>query len=188
VRVASFGGNDFFTPANAGEPARLGLDPVSGRPAFSVWADPHRLDPFSDGATIADNQVAILQYANGVRATFHTNCASAFPERRFYLCGTRGTLRADVITGQIELRELGYNQPTEIFENPAGGHGGGDEILAQGLRATLLEGAAPHASVDDGIRACLAAFALDRAMDETRVVDLTEDWAQAGIELSPTEA
>lgn len=183
LRTASFGGNDFFTPANEGEAARLGPAPASGFPAFSTWWDPHRVNPFSSGATIVDNQVAILQYANGVRATFHTNCATAIPERRFYLCGTRGTIRADVMTGRIELRETGYDKPTEIFDNASGSHGGGDHVLAQGLRDTLLGGKPPLASVDDGTRACIAAFGLDRAMDEGRVVDLTPDWAQAGISL-----
>lgn len=176
VRVASFGGNDFFLPDHAPAVGRLGCDPATGRPAFSTWNDPHRISPFSPGATIADNQVAILQYANGARATFHTNCATAIYERRFYLCGTAGTIRADVITGRIEVRDFGYDMPTEIYENTAGGHGGGDVVLARGLRDTMLDGAPPLATVDDGILSCVAAFGIDRAMDGGQVIDLTRDW------------
>lgn len=176
IRVASFGGNDFFVPDNAPIADRLGCNPETGSPAFSTWSDPHRISPFSPGATIVDNQVAILQYANGVRATFHTNCATSIYERRFYLCGTKGTIRADVISGRIEVRDFGYNVPTEIYENTAGGHGGGDVVLARGLRDTILNGVPPLASVDDGISSCIAAFGIDRAMDGGQVVDLAQDW------------
>ncbi len=185
MRVASFGGNDFFHPRECwrDRPGRAGSG-FRFPGILCTWRDPHRIDPFSAGASIVDNQVAILQYASGVRATFHANCAAAFPERRFSLCGTRGAIRADVITRKIEVREIGYGKPIEVFENPAGSHGGGDQVLSQGLRATLLEGASPRASVDDGIRACVAAFAIDRAMEENRVVDLTDDWALAGIDVA----
>jgi len=183
VRVASFGGTDFFLPKNEHHINRLGPDP-EGRPAYRKWRDPHGISPFAAGAEIVDNQVAILQYANGVRATFHTNCHTSILERRFYLCGTEGTIRADAITGLIECQRIGHNPQMEQFNlGHAGGHAGGDETMAKALAETLLHGKSPLASVEDGLRSCVVALAIDRAMKEKAVIDLDPWWKAAGVQL-----
>lgn len=189
VAVASFGGKDFFTPKNAHQVQRIGNN-AKGFPAYSTWVDPHRVDPFSEGADIVDNQVAILQYANGVRATFHTNCNTAIPERRMYLCGTEGTLRADVYTRNIELQRIGYDIKQEdlkavpIAHDSMAGHAGADGAMARSLVKTLLHGEPPLATVEDGIRSCIVAFAIDQAMNEGKVVHLEPLWSAAGIQVS----
>jgi len=178
TRVASFGGLDFFRPEERRNVERIGPD-SKGTPAYSGWPDPHRVDPFSAGATILDNQVVILEYASGVRATFHANCNTAIRERRFYLCGTEGTIRADVIAGTIETQRIGHDTEKVFIETGAkGGHGGGDNIMAAGLAATILEGKPPLATVDDGICACITAFGIDQAADTGQVVDLRTMWSQ----------
>ncbi len=185
VQVASFGGLDFFHPVNAGHVERVGPAP-DGRMAYRPYAtDANTVHPFSEGATIVDNQVAILQYANGVRATFHTNCNTAMRERRFYLCGTEGTLHGDAYTGIIEWRRIGYDtevQRVQVVSGGGQGHAGGDEIMVAGLMNTMYEGAPFLADVDDGIRACAVAFAIDRAMQKKSVVDLTEIWRRCGVD------
>lgn len=185
VKAASLGGRDFFGPENAARAA--GLAPgTNGREAYRVWDDNHGVDPFSPGAEINDNQVVILQYANGVRGTFHTNCNTALPERRFYLCGTTGTLRGDAMTGRIELRRIGHDTEAEYFDSNQDampGHAGGDEVMAKGLAATLLKGEAPMATVEDGIRACVAAFGIDQACETEEMVDLRPLWQACQIDL-----
>lgn len=129
-----------------------------------------------------DNQVAILQFASGARATFHTNCSTAIPERRMYICGTEGTLRADVIAGQIEVKRIGFDTQLEDCSTEAsGGHGGGDSILGASLAETMLHGAAPLTSLEDGLRAAFTAFGLDEALRTGTVVDLTPLWCKAGL-------
>jgi hypothetical protein len=51
-------------------------------PQYNGWSAWEDVDPFTSGASIVDNQVAILEYRNGARVTFHTNCCAAFPQRR----------------------------------------------------------------------------------------------------------
>jgi len=186
-RVASFGGRDFYLPKNAHHIARIGPD-SEGRQAYQTWADPQRVNPFSDGADIVDNQVALLEYSNGARATFHTNCNAAIPERRFYICGSEGAIRADALTGDIELKRIGHETKIERFNSGhAGGHAGGDESMAKGLVETLLHGRKPLASVEDGIRACVVAFAIDEAMTRKQVVALDRWWNVSGahVEIRP---
>ena len=179
--AASFGGRDFFLPKNEHHIARLGPDSM-GNAAYAGWADPHRVNPFSEGADIVDNQVAILEYGDGARATFHTNCHAAIPERRVYICGSEGSLRADATNGDIEWMRIGHDSRIERFNSGhAGGHAGGDELMARGLVSTMVHGREPLASVEDGIRACVVAFAIDEAMREKKVVALKPWWDAAGM-------
>jgi Predicted dehydrogenases and related proteins len=183
VRAASFGGRDVFTPANKHLADEVAPAP-DGRAPYLAWVDPERVDPFSDGASIVDNQVAILEYANGVRATFHTNCHAALRERRIYLLGTRGAIRADAITGRIEWQRIGFDTPVEAFELPArGSHAGADDVMARHLAETMVNGAAPLATLDDGLRAAVACLGVDDALDTASVVDLRPLWDRAGVAL-----
>jgi len=185
VKAASFGGCDFFTAANAGQLERSGRAP-GGKDLFTGWNSTkihgNIQNPFNDDKDIVDNQVAILQFASGARATFHTNCASPIPERRMYICGSEGTLRADVLTGQIEYRRMEYGAKLENCSTDAsGGHGGGDSVLGTSLADSMLRGTPPLTSLEDGLRAAFTAFGLDEALRTGTVVDLTALWHQAGL-------
>jgi predicted dehydrogenase len=191
--VASFGGLDMFHAGNRYLQDELGLSPEDhprggGRPAFATWAVPGSEDgptgqnPFLAEKDIVDNQVAIIEYANGVRATFHTNCCAGIPERRMYICGSRGAVRADVLTGIIEVCRYGWKQETERIDTGIkGGHGGGDEIMGEELGACMVEGATPAADLDNGVLSATACFAIDDAMESGEVVDCLPYWEALGV-------
>ncbi len=182
VRAASFGGTDVFRPAHRHLADRLGSD-ARGNRAYESWPDPLRVDPFSGGNSVVDNQVAILEYASGARATFHTNCNAALLERRMYFCGTEGTLRVDAITGRIEIQRIGFETKPELIavaENSEG-HLGGDSRMAAHLARTMLENAPPLATLEDGVRSAVSCFGVDEALDTGRIVDLRPFWQQAEI-------
>jgi len=186
VRAASFGGRDFFTPAQAHQVDRIGPH-ANGLPAYHGWQTTgiytreHKLNPFTSDKDIIDNQVVILQYANGVRATFHTNLNTAINERRMYLCGTEGTLRGDVLTGEIEYRRIDHSRPVMVEKTASGGHGGADGTMSTALRDSMVNGAAPLVGLEDGIRSAVACFGVDQALDSGQVVDLQDMWAQVGL-------
>ena len=186
VKTASFGGRNFFTPENACQIERVGPNEKGDR-AYSSWPDAEERCPFDGKADIFDNQVAILEYANGVRGTFHANCNAGILERRFYVCGTEGAMRADMISGLIEVQKIGWETQRETIDTHAGGgHGGGDEVMAKAILETLLEGVPPLASVQEGIQSAIVAFGIDQAADKNCVVDLRDIWHQVGVD--PTEA
>jgi predicted dehydrogenase len=183
MRVASFGGLDFFRPEYASYVAKLGPHPKNGRPAFSSWPRPEEHSPFCADKDIIDNQVAILEFANGARATFHHNCLTNLRERRMYICGTDGTLRGDVITGELEYNFIRHDaEPHKTNTGGKGGHGQGDPTLSASLRESIINGAPPLSSVDDGLASAMTCFAIDRAMETGQVVDLRGMWAEAGID------
>lgn len=187
VRVASFGGRRFFLPKHAVIAEELGPD-EQGRPAFQAWPDPLRVDPFAGDTDLLDHQVVILEYANGVRATFHTNAASGLPERRFYLCGTRGALRANVYSGEITYQPIAHNaQPNVLNHGRSDGHGGGDQIMCAALAQTMLSDKPPLTSIHEALQSAVVAFAIDQAQTTGQVVDLRPMWREAGVVLQECE-
>jgi predicted dehydrogenase len=183
LRAASFGGLDFFLPKNAYLVKKLGRDD-NGRWAYMNWAGSSGMDPFNADKNIIDNQVIILEYANGIRSTFHSNCNAGIAERRMYICGARGSIRADVLTGTIELKRIGYKEKIRIESTPASGiHGCGDPVLIEHLLDLMFTRARPMTSIDDGIKSAVAAFGIDAALDSGTVVDLRPMWKKAKVNL-----
>lgn len=183
LRVASFGGLDIFKPENNYLVDKLGHD-RDGRRAYTVKsANANQVgDPFTTEQSIVDNQVVILEYANGVRGTFHTNCQAGILERRFYILGTEGAIRADIISGRLEIQQVGFNKPREIIEYPnSGGHYGSDKFLAENLVRLFHHQTQPMAGIEEGIKSAVIAFAIDQALDEKCIVELTPLWDKVGI-------
>jgi predicted dehydrogenase len=171
-RVASFAGLGVFTAAHRAWEERHRME--DGRSAYRLWPDAHGISPFNDDKDIADNQVAILEYANGVRAVFHTNCHAGIPERRFSMCGTEGGLRADALTAVIEVRRIGLDAESRFERIGEGeGHAGADEPMARHLAASIVEGAAPSAGIEEAEASACVAFAMDAAADSGQVVQVT---------------
>ncbi|MHC4873240.1 MAG: Gfo/Idh/MocA family protein [Planctomycetota bacterium] len=184
-RVASFGNCDFFKPENRDLIEKYGSN-NQGAKAFQTWPralyDKEDRDPFNTDKDIYDNQVAIIEFENNVRSTFHTNCSTALNERRMYFCGTEGTLRADVITGEIEVKELGFYQGIEdLSTDGKGGHGGGDQHLGKYLAARIagvgdVENIYFDSTLDDGLTSAFTAFGFDEAAETGQVVDMAKYW------------
>lgn len=177
-RVASFGGLDFFTPENAGYIERIGQN-EDGRSAYQTWPGLVSVHPFESEKDIIDNQVAILEYESGARATFHTNCNAALPERRMYILGSEGAIIADVLTGKITLKRIGFTTTDEDHSTSAsGGHGDGDDFLALELVQSMRESRAPSAGMMESLESSVTCFAIDEAQDTGKVVHLDPYWAQ----------
>jgi predicted dehydrogenase len=175
-RVASFGGLNFFVPKNQKHVRRLGTD-SNGRKAYHTWIGLVGKNPFTADKDIIDNQVAVIEYENGVRATFHTNCNSGIPERRMYINGTEGTIRADIVAGSIEVARIGFNEkPRKVKASTRGSHGGGDDVLARELCGSMLRGRIPAVGLDEGLTAAFTCFGIDEAMNKGVVVEMEKYW------------
>ena len=128
--------------------------------------------------------MAILEFANGVRASFHANCCAGIQERRMYIIGTEGAVIADLVTGRIEHKRVGWDTELVVVRDyVTDGHGGGDEVLADELVDTMTNGAPPAASFEEGLKSAITCFAIDEAADTNQVVDVRPYWQQAGVEV-----
>jgi predicted dehydrogenase len=184
VRVASFGGRRVFAPANASLKKAVGTT-AEGRSRYQTWNDPQAVDPFSGGADVNDHQVMILHYANGACATFHINAHAASNEWRFYLVGTRGSIRADAVSGHLEVTRIGDSAPLSTgSDSTLNGHEDADQVLIEHLGKTMLEDLPPLAGIGEALRACVVAFGIDEAQRTGQVIDLRPLWIQAGIDLA----
>ncbi|MBS0198236.1 MAG: Gfo/Idh/MocA family oxidoreductase [Planctomycetes bacterium] len=180
--VASFGGLRYFIPANRGIADDIGPGPT-GRRAFQEWPQT-KGDPFTLDKDIVDHQVAIIEYASGVRASFHTNCVAAIPERRLLLLGTRGAIRADLNTGLVEYQKLGWDEPRVVYRSvsTAADHAGADSQLVVALADWITKSAPPRTGIEHALDSAVTCFGIDAALDERRVVEMQPLWKQAGIQ------
>jgi predicted dehydrogenase len=104
-RVASFGGLNFFLPKNADLEKKC--SGKNGKNPFTAIPDSHGADsPFTSDKDIVDNQVAILEYRNGVRVTFQSVLSNAIRERRMYIAATEGTMILELFSGKIIMKRI----------------------------------------------------------------------------------
>lgn len=130
---------------------------------------------------VADHQLSVLEFANGVRATLTVSGFTADNTRTIALAGTRGELRGRLDTGTIELRsflpgpgatrtgpwnrdELGRaalrDDGREVIETGTltqlGGHAGGDDGLMRDVVERLLARRDGLPGADEAARTSLA--------------------------------
>jgi predicted dehydrogenase len=175
-RVASFGGRAIFRPDR--EPASRTYS--DGSTAFEAWPGGWAAAPdaFLSDANVTDHQTALVQYANGVQLSFHSNSCSALRERRWYIAGTEGTLMADLVRNKLMWRrtmERGspYRRQFNVSESD---HNGADVAMARDLIAALAGDADFPVSPFQAIEAGLTVMAIDKAQALGQVVDCTAMW------------
>ncbi|AQQ10258.1 Inositol 2-dehydrogenase [Sedimentisphaera cyanobacteriorum] len=176
VMAASFGGLDVFKPENSGIVDELKCSADNKKP-FHSWGQ--TANPFTNFKDLVDNQVAIIQYQNGTRATFHTNCCSGIPERRMYIIGDKGCIRSDAIEGKIEYRRIGFDEEfVDVSTSAKGSHAGGDEYLCKCLKELFDGESEPQTSMYDAIVSAATCFGIDAALDEGCVYNYAGIWQQ----------
>jgi predicted dehydrogenase len=178
LKVASFGGLDFFKPENEHYMNDLAPD-EEGHRAYCSWPTAWGKNPFTSDKDIIDNQVCILQYANGVRGTFHTNINAGIPERRMYILGTQGAIRAEAFTGKLELQKIGFTEKLQdLATDSRDSHAGGDDILVDYWSKMIHEDVPSLTDIKTGIESAVVCFAADEAMLKGQIVDLSRYWMQ----------
>jgi predicted dehydrogenase len=184
-RIASFGGRTIFTAEN--EAKLSGQRYPDGTPAYSVWRPGWNTSnkTFGSDADVNDHQVAIVEYRNGVRLSFHANTHAGLPQRRWLFAGTGGAIEADLVSDRIVVRDALGLAPAETVPVAAGAgaHEGMDPAMGRDLAAHLLDGADFPVNAYDAMVAGLTVMAVDRAMREGTVVDCGPLWARLDEEL-----
>ena len=131
ARVASFGGKRIFDPAHATEhEAYSSFD--------AGWSGAN--DAFHSDMDVTDHQTAIVEYANGVQLSFHSNSHVSLTERRWYIAGTKGTMIADLVRNRLMFRgvhDRGKPERIDYGDRTADAHNGADQAMARDLLAAL---------------------------------------------------
>lgn len=177
-RVASFGGRRIFHENRKNIPNAYD----DGSPAYALrnagWSSAN--DAFHSDMDVTDHQTALVEYANGVQLSFHSNSHVSLQERRWYIAGTEGTLLADLVRNRLMIRPaMSRRKPERLewSERTEDNHNGADQAMARDLLATLESGVAFPVTPYDSMEAGLTVIAIDRAMQTKSVVDCAPMWA-----------
>lgn len=147
-----------------------------GAPAFDDCV-------FTEHASILDNQVAILEYPNGVLATFVVTMDQPRTTRTITICGTEGRLDGVFEDDELVLSTFAdgeAHQERIPLQHDESAHGGGDSRIAAQFGKLLLGGEreAKEATLAEGIQACLIGFGIERARESGEVFEVEQigDW------------
>jgi predicted dehydrogenase len=169
-RIAAFGGLDFFVPENRH------FEEKFGKKTFFAFRDPHRVDsPFTSDKDLMDNQVAIMEYRNGIKVMFQATMSNAIPERRMYFSCTEGTLIVELYSGKLEYRRIG-DEGVTTMDFAGDGHGGGDGYIMKDLYDCMKNHSKPKCSGDEGLESAVVALSIDRAIKNKTIVNLEPIW------------
>jgi predicted dehydrogenase len=178
ARVASFGGRSVFTAERKNVPTTYS----DGAPAYAMrdagWEGAN--DAFHSNMDVTDHQVAIVQYANGVRLSFHSNSHVSLQERRWYIAGTNGTLLADLVRNKLMIRPAmsrGKPERIDYANRTDDNHNGADQAMATDLLNTFEKGAKFPVTVEDSMEAGLTVMAIDRAQERAETIDCRDMWS-----------
>lgn len=174
VRVAAFGGLDFFVPAN--KPLKDKFPGKNGQSAFHGWWDPHAEPcPFESDKNLMDNLVAIMEFRNKIRVQFQATMSNAIPERRMYFSGTEGTMIVELYSKLLKVKRINDEAET-VYNFDGDGHGGGDDYIMRELYDTMTNGVPPKCSGTEGLESAISALAIDQAAAEGKLIDLEPIW------------
>ena len=148
-----------------------------GDKTFVSWPDPHGIkNPFTGDGDMIDTQISTAEFENGIFVEFMATMSNAKPERRMLFSCTEGTMSVELYSMTFKCTKLGENANYEV-KLTGDGHGGGDDFIMKELYATMKDGAPVKCSGREGLESAVYALAIDEAMTERKIVDLTGVWA-----------
>ena len=177
AKVASFGGRRIFVTSRADRPRIYDNGEMAYALRDAGWMGAN--DSFQSDMDVTDHQIAMLEYENQVRLSFHANSHVALPERRWYVAGTEGTLIADLVRNKLMVRKTlsrGKPERIEYGNRTEDSHNGADQSMARDLLATLEGKAAFPVTPFESMEAGLTVMAIDQAMEAGEMVDCREMW------------
>lgn len=122
---------------------------------------------------VMETQVTLLEFENGVQASFHLSAFSDEISRYVHIMGSEGELRANTLTRQIVIKRYDEDQERilQIGESDSA-HEGGDAGIVKGfieeVRHQNIENG--RTSIDKSIMSHLMALAAECSRLETKVV------------------
>lgn len=200
VKVASFGGTNFFLPKKApkGHGARCSECPEAIRRAcpyidragfvfpITAKAPMHKTENkelyggdlcvYHDDKDLVDNQTVILEWEHGVRGNFNLQLFQHHGRRTCSIWGEKALIEMDTMTHEIRVTYSSSGEvETHVRKPVEGGHGGADRFLIDSFLDAIESGKAPDSDLSAGLKATLLAEKADLARIEGRVVEIRKD-------------
>ena len=136
---------------------------------------PGDLCVFHSDSDVMDHQSVQLGFDDGTQAVFLAVRSSGRLGRDVMIFGTDGYLEGELEQGKLLVMNYWKDQELRDESIPASNmHGGGDIEIVKEFLECIDEGIRPLATVRDGARASMLAFAADKSTEERRLVNLAE--------------
>jgi predicted dehydrogenase len=173
VRLASFGGQDYFVYEDDITMVCSTCPRASTCPAFSKS---DQFCPFSKDFDWPDNGMAVIEYENGIRATYNYNLFSPGYLRSFAIYGTKGKVFGkDQWPPYLEVSAPGYKEPLFDFGQPIGrGHGGGDLRLIRHFFDCIEKGLPSPFTTEAIVDSVAVSLAMEDAWKTGKLIDLNK--------------
>ncbi len=131
---------------------------------------------------VCDHQVTVVEFENGVTATFHLSAFTNRNHRRLHIMCENGEIYGDDEDNILEISRFasnqadGYDRKQIIPAKVGGGHGGGDSGLVDDF-LRLAEGRGgeeSRSSIGLSVESHLIAYAAERSRVEGRTIEMKE--------------
>jgi hypothetical protein len=133
---------------------------------------------FNSEKDIWDHQVANIEYANGILASFTVCMDAPKTTRTIFVNGTQAQLFGDISEDRLEIRHHvdGRSETASVemvpIKHDGSAHHGGDSVISTHFRSMLANGEIkPLAGLREGIEAAMLALAAERAARTSTVVE-----------------
>lgn len=145
-----------------------------------TWTDTCVYDGEVD---VCDHQVVSLDYGDGTILNLTMTFGSEINTRTIRIIGTRGRVEGDISAREVRIGTLlPLKQDSFAIEDDGTCHNGGDGEICRSFERSLLDpDYIPSATVEDGFRSAMVAFAAERSRVERRVVELAELYTELGL-------
>ena len=186
-RVAAFGSLDFFTTDKLkhrycsecpdtecrfrfkGEFVRMTPEEKA-----APSEKPFDLCVYNEDKDLVDHEVAILDFDNGIKASFTLHLFAEVPKRTICIAGTEGILYADTAEECIHVT-YSNGLPAENIPCPqtnSSGHGGSDQSFMDEFIECIQAGRKPRADYMAGLTSTVIGNAIEKARMTNQVVEI----------------
>lgn len=131
--------------------------------------------------TVCDNQVTIIEFKNGVHASFTLSGFTNRVCRTLKIMCEQGEIRAESDGHTIEITKFASNEVEEVEKRVirsaqvSGGHGGGDFLLMEDfIRNMESDSEESRTAIEHSLESHLMAYAAEQSRVNSKVIDMDE--------------
>lgn len=133
---------------------------------------------FDSDNNVNDNQVSIIEFSDGVHATFNLSAFSNNIHRTIKIMCQYGEIRGNEFTKEIEIAPFGKEKEIIKIDKLAGGHGGADTGFMRNFMKTYLDNTPFDSTLEMSIESHVMAFAADYSDNNQGVPVTISDFYQ----------
>lgn len=131
---------------------------------------------YGNDSDIHDNQSVLVQFDDGSHGNFYSIAMSDQHGRDVLIHFEYGLIVGNLEKGVLEKHDYRTKDISHFKLEGMNMHGGGDTQVVKEFTECILTHSKPYASVDDGLRASLLAFAADESNEKKSYAEVKIEW------------